>query len=36
MENERFISQFENLCKIFKSEKPDDINDQYTEKTLVK
>lgn len=28
-ENDRFISQFENLCSNFQTEKPDEINHKY-------
>ena len=33
-ENDKFISQFENLCSNFKTEKPDEINHKYNQKTL--
>ncbi|CDW76813.1 UNKNOWN [Stylonychia lemnae] len=33
-ENDRFISQFENLCSNFQTEKPDEINHKYIQKTL--
>lgn len=29
-ETDKFISQFENLCQSFKTEKPDEINFKYT------
>lgn len=33
-ETDKFISQFENLCANFQTEKPEEINEKYTKKTL--